>query len=95
MFEGLKSFFSSKKGVHWLIPITTGLIGVTTGLVLMYLLPPYILETLNSTGIFTNQTGVTTARTRMDNITALGFLIVVISMIWIVIGVISSARKGK
>lgn len=91
-FLATLAMLSQTKKVHWIVPIVTGLIAVTAGIALMYMLPPYIISILNSTGLFA-AADVTAASAAVTTVLALGFLIVVIGLLWIVIGVVSSSRK--
>lgn len=93
MFETYRRMCGSK-GINWLVPIATGLIGVAAGVALLYLLPEYLLTVLNDTALFAAAT-TTEAQTAIDSIQALGFFVVVISMIWLVIGVISASKGGN
>jgi hypothetical protein len=81
------------KHIKELVAIATGLIAVAAGIALMYVLPQYIVSILNSTGLFT-AAQITTANTSVATIQALGFLVVIIGLLWIVIGVISDNRAG-
>ena len=92
MLNFIKSFFGSGKGISWLIPVATGAVGVIVGVTLMYLIPPYLIDVLNQTGLFTD---VSAANTAIAAIQGLGFFVVVISMIWLVIGVISGGGKRR
>ncbi len=86
--------FQETRKVYWLIPLVTGLIGVAVGITLMYLLPTYVISILNTTGIFTNDS-VVAANTAVTGIQAIGFLVTMISLIWVIIGVVSAGGKGK
>lgn len=86
--------FCENRNVHWLVPIVTGLIAVSAGVALMYVLPPYIVSILNQTGLFTSAQ-ITAANSAIQTVQALGFLVVVIGLLWIVIGIVSaSGKKG-
>lgn len=93
MFEALGKIQETKK-ITWLIPLVTGLIGVSVGVTLMYVLPAYVISILNTTGLF-NTSMVNTAYTQVQTIQAIGFLVVVISLIWLVIGMISAGTGEK
>jgi hypothetical protein len=97
MFNPISAYlsFCQNRKIQWLVPIATGLIAVAAGVALMYLLPPYIVSILNSTALFT-AAQVALATTAITTITALGFLVIVIGMLWIVIGIVSGGSgKGK
>lgn len=85
--------FSQNKNISWLVPIATGTIAVAAGVALLYLLPPYIVSILNATALFT-AAQVAAATAAITTITALSFLVIVIGMLWVVIGIVSS-QKAK
>jgi type IV secretory pathway component VirB8 len=85
--------FCKNKNIDWLVPIATGTIAVAAGVALLYLLPPYIVSILNQTALFT-VAQVAAATAAITTITALSFLVIVIGMLWVVIGIVSS-QKGK
>ena len=60
----------------------------------MYMLPEYIISALNSTGTF-EAADVTTATEKADQIRAVGFVVVVISVVWMLISVISGGAKAS
>jgi len=87
--------FCENKNISWLVPIATGCIAVAAGVALLYLLPPYIVSILNATALFT-AAQVAAATAAITTITALSFLVIVIGLLWVVIGIVSSgAGKGK
>ena len=89
----IQTFCSSKK-IHWLVPIATGAIAVCAAVALMYVLPPYIISILNSTALFT-AAQVAAATAAVTTVTAIAFLVVIIGLLWVVIGIVSSQDKGK
>lgn len=95
MFNPIKAFkeFNETYKVLWLLEIVTGLIGVAVGVALMYLLPTYIIGILNNTGLFA-AASVTAASTAITTIQAIGFLITVIGLFWVVLGIVSFVRTA-
>jgi hypothetical protein len=77
-----------------LLTFMTSLIALAVGVALVYVLPEYIIGVLNTTGLFTAAT-VATATTQVNTLRAIGWLVVVISLIWMVVGVIGMVRGGK
>lgn len=75
-----------------LYSFTIGLIVLFIGVALMYMLPEYIINALNSTGTFSSS-DVTTAKQKADQIRSLGFVVIVISVIWMLISVISTRKR--
>jgi len=55
----------------------------------MYVLPQYIVGVLNQTGLF-SASQISTANTNVGTVQAIGFLITVIGLLWIVIGIVSA-----
>lgn len=78
---------SMRKGLTQLYGITIGLIVLFVGVALMYMLPEYIINALNSTGVFSAAT-VSTATAQANSIRSLGFVVIVISVVWILFSVI-------
>jgi len=72
-----------------LFSLAVGLIVLFVGVALMYLLPEYIIQTLNATGVFPNAT-VVEALAKANQIRGLGFLAIVVAVIWIAISALSS-----
>jgi beta-lactamase regulating signal transducer with metallopeptidase domain len=83
----------SRKGFGYLLPLAIGLITLSVGLTLVYILPEYIISALNSTSAFTAAT-IAAAQTAVNSIRALGYVVIVISVIWVLIAVISGGKKG-
>jgi membrane-anchored glycerophosphoryl diester phosphodiesterase (GDPDase) len=77
------------KGVTQLYGITIGLIVLFVGVALMYMLPEYIIGALNSTGVFT-AAQVSTALAQAGQVRSLGFVVIIISVIWIVFSVVGA-----
>jgi hypothetical protein len=77
-----------------LLAFMTSLIALAVGVMLVYTLPEYILTTLNNTALFSAAT-VATAQTQVTTLRAIGWLVVIISLIWMVVGVIGMVREGK
>lgn len=77
-----------------LLTFMTSLIALAVGVMLVYTLPEYILTVLNGTGLFGAAT-VATATTQVNTLRAIGWLVVVISLIWMVVSVIGMVRGGK
>jgi membrane-anchored glycerophosphoryl diester phosphodiesterase (GDPDase) len=82
-----------KKGLTQLYGITIGLITLFVGVALMYMLPDYIITALNSTAVFTNTT-VALAQTQANSIRSLGFVVIIISVIWLIFSVIGGQGGG-
>lgn len=88
----LATFLHSKrKGVAW-FGFITGLITLCVGIALMYILPEYIIGALNSTGTFSSS-AISTATQKADQARALGFVVVVIGLVWMVIGGVTAGRR--
>lgn len=81
------------KHIKELVAVATGLIAVSAGIALMYVLPQYIIGILNQTGLFA-AAQITTANTNVATIQALGLLVTIIGLLWIVIGVISRPESA-
>ncbi len=75
------------KGVTQLYGLTVGLIVLFVGVALMYMLPDYIIAALNDTGVF-SAADVATANTQADSVRALGFVVIIIAVVWIIFSVI-------
>jgi multisubunit Na+/H+ antiporter MnhB subunit len=88
----LLPLFNSKK-IHWLVPIATGAIAVCAAVALLYVLPPYIISILNQTALFT-AAQVAAATAAVTTVTAICFLVMVIGLLWVVIGIVSSQKGG-
>lgn len=73
--------------VSQLYGLTIGLIVLFVGVALMYMLPDYIISALNSTAVFT-PAQVALAQTQANSVRSLGFVVIIISVIWIVFSVI-------
>ena len=87
--------FCKNKNIQWLVPIATGTIAVAAGTALLYLLPPYIVSILNATALFT-AAQVASATSAITTVIAVGFLIIIIVLMWVIIGIVSSGSgKGK
>ena len=87
--------FCKNKNIQWLVPIATGTIAVAAGTALLYLLPPYIVSILNATALFT-AAQVASATSAITTVIAVGFLIIIIGLMWVIIGIVSSGSgKGK
>jgi len=82
-----------KKGVTQLYGLTVGLIVLFVGVALMYMLPDYIIAALNDTGVF-SATDVDTANTQADSVRALGFVVIIIAVVWIIFSVIGGKGGG-
>jgi len=79
------------KGVA-LYTFTVGLIILFCGVALMYMLPEYIINTLNSTGVFA--TGdVTTATTKAGQVRSLGFVVIIIAVVFMIFSVMGGGGK--
>jgi len=83
----LASLFTDKKGVSQLYGLTIGLIVLFVGVALMYLLPDYIIAALNNTGVFT-AADVATANSQADSTRSLGFVVIIIAVVWLIFAVI-------
>ena len=81
------------KGLAYLLPLAIGLITLTAGVAMMYILPEYIISALNETGTFTSAT-ITTATTKVGVVRNLGMAVIVIAIVWIIIAVISGKKGG-
>ena len=81
------------KGVAQLYGLTVGLIVLFVGVALMYMLPDYIISALNDTGVFSDA-DVTTANTQADSVRALGFVVIIIAVVWIIFSVIGGKGGG-
>jgi len=79
------------KGVSQLYGMTIGLIVLFVGVALMYMLPDYIIAALNETGVFT-AADVTTANTQADSVRSLGFVVIIIAVVWIIFSVIGGNK---
>ena len=88
---GIKSQEGKTKGITQLYSLTIGLIILFVGVALMYMLPEYIVGALNNTSVFSTAT-VTTAIAQINSIRALGFVVIIISVIWIIFSVIGSGQ---
>lgn len=86
--------FTKTKGAN-LYSFAIGIVLVAVGVTFMYILPPYIISTLNSTGVF-SASAVATANTQIASVQALGFAVIAIGLIFTLVGVISGAGgKGR
>ena len=83
--------FTNRKGVSQLYGMTIGLIVLFVGVALMYMLPDYIIAALNETGVFT-ATDVSTANTQADSVRSLGFVVIIIAVVWIIFAVIGGNK---
>lgn len=83
----------NRKGLAYLLPLAIGLITLTAGVAMMYILPEYIISALNATGTFTADT-ITTATTKVGVVRNLGMAVIVIAIVWIIIAVISGKKGG-
>jgi len=89
-----KLMFRNRKGVAQLYGLTVGLIVLFVGVALMYMLPEYIITSLNATGVF-NASDVANAKAKADQIRALGFVVIIIAVVWIIFSVIGGKGGGK
>ena len=74
-----------------LLSFITSLIGLAVGVMLVYILPEYILGILNDTALFTTTT-VDAAQDAVNTVRAIGWLVVVISLIWMVVSVLGMKK---
>lgn len=81
------------KGAN-LYAFAIGIVLVTVGVTFMYILPPYIIETLNGTGIF-DAAAVTEANTKIAQVQGLGFAVIAIGLIFALVGVIGGGAVGR
>ncbi len=79
--------------VNQLYGLTIGLIVLFVGVALMYMLPDYIINALNSTGVF-EQADVTQANTQADSIRSLGFVVIIIAVVWLIFSVIGGNKPA-
>ena len=86
----LGNFLRNKRGVA-LFSFTIGLITLFVGVALMYMLPEYIIGALNQTGTF-EASDVSTAKQKADQIRAIGFVVIIISVVWMLISVIAGKK---
>lgn len=77
--------------VNQLYGLTIGLIVLFVGVALMYMLPDYIISALNSTGVF-SASDVSTANTQADSVRSLGFVVIIIAVIWLIFSVIGGSK---
>lgn len=77
--------------VAQLYGLTIGLIVLFVGVALMYMLPDYIITALNSTAVF-DETTVTTAQTQANSVRSLGFVVIIIAVVWIIFSVIGGSQ---
>ena len=75
-----------------LFAFVVGLIILFVGVALMYVLPEYIIYALNQTGTFQNAQ-VLTALTQVSQLRSLGFVVVVIAIIWMIIAIVAGGGK--
>lgn len=87
VLTGGKKLNAKAKGVA-MFGFAIGLIVLFVGVALMYMLPEYIISALNATSTF-SATTVSTATTQAGQIRSLGFVVIVISVVWLLISVIS------
>jgi hypothetical protein len=64
-----------------------GVLLLCIGVALMYIIPDYVIKAINDTAIFTGST-VTTANTQLATVRAAGFAVVIISVIWLIVGIV-------
>lgn len=86
-----------RKGIAWLFPLTIGIILLSVGVALMYILPAYIIGALNETAVF-NSTLVATAESKVSTVQSLAMVVIIIGMVWVLIGIVGGARgvtKGE
>jgi hypothetical protein len=83
----------ARKGMSQLYGITIGLIVLFVGVALMFMLPDYIIESLNDTGVFTTAQ-YTTASEKAGNIRDLGFVVIIIAVVWLIFSVIGGKGGG-
>ena len=77
-----------------LLPLAIGMITLAAGVTLMFILPEYLIYILNTTGQFAAST-ITNATTQLGVVRGVGMAVIVISLIWIIIWMISGAGLGK
>lgn len=70
-----------------------GIVLVAVGVTFMYILPTFIISTLNSTGIF-SAASVATANTQIAQVQAIGFGVIAIGLIFAMVSVISGVKGG-
>jgi hypothetical protein len=71
-----------------------GIVLVAVGVTFLYILPPYIITTLNSTNVFSTA-AVSTANTQVAQVQAVGFAVIILGLIFLLVGVIGSVGGGK
>ena len=106
----------SKKGFGYLLPLAIGLITLVVGVTMLFIMPEFIISTMNSTGMMdigecyayntsagecgdlaTNCCEYMTyhnATTKVDIIRNIGMAVIIISLVWIIIAVISGRKQG-
>ena len=82
------------KGFTNLLPLAIGMITLSAGVTLMFILPEYLIYILNTTGQFSTET-ISTATTQLGVVRGVGMAVIVISLIWVIIWVISGAHMAK
>lgn len=69
--------------------LAIGLIVLFVGVAMMYMLPELIIYQLNETDIFP-VADVATALDQAEQVRAIGFVVIIIAVIWMLISIISS-----
>lgn len=65
-----------------------GLVLVAIGVTFLYILPNYIITTLNSTSVFATA-DITTALSKVGQVQAVGFAVIIIGLIFMLVSVVS------
>jgi membrane-anchored glycerophosphoryl diester phosphodiesterase (GDPDase) len=81
---------AKSKGIA-LFGFAIGLIVLFVGVALMYMLPELIINQLNNTTIFTAGT-VATAQAKIDSVRGIGFVVIIIAVIWMLISVVAGKQ---
>ena len=81
---------SRNKGMAQLVPLAIGIIVLAAGVTLMFIIPEYLIYTLNQTATF-DETALETATTKVNTVRNIGMAVIIIALVWVIIAVISGA----
>jgi hypothetical protein len=77
-----------------LFQIAMSVLLLCIGVALMYIIPDYVIKALNDTAVFATAT-VTTANTQLATVRSAGFAVVIISVIWLIVSVVTGLGGNR
>lgn len=84
--------FKKLKGAN-LYSFAISIILVSVGVVFIYLLPPYIINTLGNSTVFAAG-DIATANARLGQVQGVGFAVIILGLIFMLVSVVGGLKGG-